>query len=69
MGAEVCVMWRKPGSKRLLVVIFGMQTVAPWEHLAWSRVLLERDSCDVLGFGKALTHWSYCRIFFVDHIV
>ena len=29
----------------------------------------ERDSCDVLGFGKALTHWSYCRIFFVDHIV
>jgi hypothetical protein len=28
-------------SKRLLVVIFGMQTVAPWEHLAWSRVLLE----------------------------
>ena len=77
-GGERCAFYHVEGSqegKRLLVVvIFGMQTVAPWEHLAWSGVLLEtaatgawlayglprvsssreRDSCDVLGFGKSI---------------
>lgn len=55
---QVCLfMWRRKeaaagGFILFLILIFGMRTVAPWGHLAWSSVLVETAATGAwLAFG------------------